>query len=73
MSLADELLADLDDDNDEEELEEVKKEAVDKSDDGGEKIKIFLIVYKFIIFLRKFRSRRWRNVVWREDGCWSEG
>lgn len=58
MSLADELLADLDDDNDEEELEEVKKEAVDKSDGEGEKIKIFLIVYKFIIFLRKFRSRR---------------
>lgn len=41
MSLADELLADLDDDNDEEELEEVKKEAVDKSDGEGEKIKIF--------------------------------
>lgn len=35
MSLADELLADLEDDNDEEELEEVKKEAM--SDDEGKK------------------------------------
>ena len=37
MSLADELLADLEDDNDEDEMEEVKKEPM--SADEGKKLK----------------------------------
>lgn len=45
MSLADELLADLEDDNDDGELEELIKDKIESDEDGN------LIIFKFILLL----------------------
>lgn len=55
MSLADELLADLEDDNDDEELEELIKEKVD-TDDEGKHNKIMKNQNK-TIFLFRYQRR----------------
>ena len=56
MSLADELLADLEDDNDDVDLEDVIKKEVD-SDNEGKTFKIIfvaLFIFNFIIFIRNY-------------------
>lgn len=61
MSLADELLADLEDDNDDEELEKLEKAVkTEKSDEEGKKqfFLMFSNVLKFQINFRCLRSRR---------------
>lgn len=56
MSLADELLADLEDDNDDVDLEDVIKKEVD-SDNEGKTFKIIfvaLFIFNFFIFIRNY-------------------
>lgn len=60
MSLADELLADLEDDSDEEELEQLKKASGsgNGSDDEGksENLKFFRIVFNRLMFFQELKK-----------------